>query len=106
MPRTSSLFDIIKELQRRVAVLERNRQRFTSDLIGVSSVNTQHIVDLAVDNAKISDLAAGKLTAGTITVAVGVGDVARVKIDGANNRIIINDGIDDRILIGYQSGGF
>lgn len=31
---------------------------------------------------------------------------ANVKIDGANKRIIINDGSDDRILIGYQSGGF
>lgn len=29
-----------------------------------------------------------------------------VKIDGANARILISDGTDDRILIGYQSGGF
>ena len=31
---------------------------------------------------------------------------ANVKIDGANGRILINDGSYDRILIGYQSGGF
>ena len=31
---------------------------------------------------------------------------ANVKIDGANKRILINDGTNDRILIGYQSGGF
>ena len=31
---------------------------------------------------------------------------ANVKIDGANGRILINDGTNDRILIGYQSGGF
>lgn len=31
---------------------------------------------------------------------------SNVKIDGANARILINDGSNDRILIGYQSGGF
>lgn len=45
------------------------------------------------------------LGAGTINVAINVGD-GNVKIDGANKRIIINDGSNDRILIGYQSGGF
>ena len=34
-----------------------------------------------------------------------VGD-NRVKLDGAEERIIINDGTNDRILIGYDSGGF
>ena len=29
-----------------------------------------------------------------------------IKLDGQNKRIIINDGSDDRILIGYQAGGF
>jgi len=29
-----------------------------------------------------------------------------VKFDGANKRIIINDGTDDRVLIGFDSGGF
>ena len=29
-----------------------------------------------------------------------------VKIDGANKRIIISDGTNDRVLIGYQEGGF
>lgn len=32
--------------------------------------------------------------------------VSNVKIDGANKRIMINDGTNDRILIGYQSAGF
>ena len=36
-------------------------------------------------------------------IQVGTGNV---KVDGANKRIIINDGTNDRILIGYQSGGF
>lgn len=29
-----------------------------------------------------------------------------VFIDGKNKRIIVNDGSNDRILIGYQQGGF
>lgn len=36
-------------------------------------------------------------------IQVGIGNV---KIDGANKRILINDGTNDRILIGFQSGGF
>ncbi len=31
---------------------------------------------------------------------------AYVLIDQKNGRIIINDGTNDRILIGFQSGGF
>ena len=42
---------------------------------------------------------------GTYTNALNVGD-GNVKIDGANKRIIINDGTNDRVLIGYDSGGF
>ena len=37
------------------------------------------------------------------SVQVGNGNV---KIDGANKRILINDGSYDRILIGYQASGF
>lgn len=32
--------------------------------------------------------------------------VSNVKIDGANKRILINDGTFDRVLIGFQSSGF
>ena len=44
---------------------------------------------------------ASQVLAGDIQVGVG-----NVKIDGANKRIVINDGTNDRILIGFQSGGF
>lgn len=44
-------------------------------------------------------------TGQTITGDVAVGD-GKVKIDGANKRIVINDGSYDRVLIGYDSGGF
>lgn len=45
------------------------------------------------------------VNAGTNTNALNVG-AANVKIDGANKRILINDGSYDRVLLGYQSGGF
>lgn len=43
----------------------------------------------------------GQTLSGNIQVGA-----SNVKIDGANKRIIINDGSDDIILIGFQSGGF
>jgi hypothetical protein len=42
---------------------------------------------------------------GTNSNALNVGD-SKVKIDGANGRIIVNDGSDNRVLIGYGSGLF
>jgi len=30
----------------------------------------------------------------------------QIKLDGKNKRIIVNDGVNDRILIGYQKDGF
>ena len=30
----------------------------------------------------------------------------QIRLDGKNKRIIINDGTTDRVLIGYQQGGF
>lgn len=43
----------------------------------------------------------GQTLSGNILVGAG-----NVKIDGVNKNIIINDGSNDIILIGYQSGGF
>jgi hypothetical protein len=33
-------------------------------------------------------------------------DSGKIKIDGVNKRIIVNDGTNDRVLIGYYSGLF
>lgn len=70
-----------------------------------SAIRTRLIQDSAVTNEKIQSLSIDKLTAGTITVQASIGS-ANVKIDGANNRIIVNDGTNDRILIGYLAGKF
>ena len=77
----------------------------TSAKINDASITTAKIEDLAVTNAKVESLTATKLTAGTIAVGVNVGET-NIKLDGANKNIVINDGTNPRILIGYQSGGF
>lgn len=59
----------------------------------------------AVDDQRAADALLKSATAQNLTGDVQVG-TGNVKIDGANKRIIINDGSNDRILIGYQSGGF
>lgn len=68
-------------------------------------VKNADIEDLAVTNAKILSLVVSKLTTGTISVVANVGN-GNVKIDGGNKRILINDGTNDRILIGYLAGKF
>lgn len=43
--------------------------------------------------------------AGTNSAALAVGD-GKVLLDGGNKRIVINDGTNDRVLIGYLAGKF
>ena len=80
----------------------------TSDKLGEGSVDTINLVDYAVTDAKITSMSADKILAGDLVVAVGVGSSngGYIRLDGENNRIIVNDGTDNRILIGFQSGGF
>ena len=62
---------------------------------------------ITADKLSVTQLDAVAANTGTLTVdeTISVGN-ANVKIDGVNKRIIINDGTNDRVLIGYQSGGF
>jgi hypothetical protein len=39
----------------------------------------------------------------TGSINLGVGNVV---VDGTNKRILVNDGTNDRCLLGFQSGGF
>lgn len=58
--------------------------------------------DNSVTNAKIVNLDADKINAGTVTVSLGLGSTATgyIRLDGANNRIIVNDGTTNRVAIG------
>ena len=84
---------------------------------GITARDLSGITTFAIEGATGSAVFKGIVQAGSIvsdsyivgeSVLTGYIDVGNgnVKIDGENKRIIINDGSDDRILIGYQSGGF
>ena len=51
---------------------------------------------------KSFDIAGGNFSKNTV---IELGS-PYIKIDGKNRRIIINDGVNDRILIGYLKDGF
>lgn len=55
-----------------------------------------------VGNSKIVGVSAEKIIAGTVDVAINLGTATTgyVRLDGANNRIIVNDGTTNRIVIG------
>lgn len=62
------------------------------------TLNTQ---DNAVTDAKIASLSADKVITGILQSTDG-----KTYFDLDNKKIIVNDGTNDRVLIGYQSGGF
>ena len=72
---------------------------FSVDLDGnviATSIDLSNYLDKSATNEQVS---------GTIRLGTGTG-AASIILDGANKRIIVNDGTHDRVLIGYQSGGF
>jgi len=79
----------------------------TGDAVFKGIVQAGAVIATDIDGERIltNTLDADRIKASTIEVALDVGE-GNVKIDGANKRIIINDGTNDRILIGFQSGGF
>lgn len=73
---------------------------------GIIAKNVNGDTTFALDGTTGDATFKGTIQAGAfISGAVEVGS-GNVQIDGANKRIIINDGTDDIILIGYQQGGF
>jgi len=79
--------------------------QITSAYIADGAITNAKIGSAAIDDSKIGTLTANKISAGTITVAMELG-TGNIILDGANKQILINDGTNDRVLIGYQSGGF
>jgi len=72
---------------------------FSVDLDGnviATSIDLSNYLDKTATNEQV---------AGTIRLGTGTG-TASIILDGANKRIIINDGTHDRVLMGYQLGGF
>lgn len=76
---------------------------------GSININNAFTVDssgnMVATSATISGYISTTGTGQTLSGSINTGN-GNVLIDGANKRIIINDGSYDRVLIGYQSGGF
>jgi hypothetical protein len=74
----------------------------SGDKLGEGSVDTINIVNYAVTDAKITSMSANKILTGDLVVAVDVGNPATgyVRLDGVNNRILVHDGTNPRIVIG------
>jgi len=66
-----------------------NISNITTYIAG-AAIDTALIRDAAIVNAKIFDLEASKITAGTIDVNINIGS-ANISLDGVNNRILISD---------------
>lgn len=80
------------------------RVNMDGDLVASSATITGYASDsdlTDLENAALVKASTTQILSGKIIV----GD-NKITIDGVNKRIIINDGTYDRILIGYQSGGF
>lgn len=71
-------------------------------------IRTTTVQDNAITDRKITSISADKIGAGTVIVSINLGTATTgyMKLDGANNNIVINDGTVDRIIMGYKSGGF
>ena len=76
---------------------------YVAESVGADAITAGEWV--AVSDARAADALLKAGSTQTLSGDIQIGE-ANVKIDGANKRILINDGADDRILIGYQSGGF
>lgn len=88
----SNLIRVVQRLTDRISKLEAMLQG--------QPVGTARIADAAITNAKINDLSADKITAGTISVGVNIGE-ANVRIEGDEARMIVQDDDgDDRVIVG------
>jgi hypothetical protein len=75
----------------------KSRQIYNLDFLKVNNV--------VITNSEIEDVGADKITDGTLDAVIPIG-ATNIKIDGDNNRITINDGSNDRVLLGYLAGKF
>jgi len=76
---------------------------YVAESVGANEITAGEWV--LIDDQRAADALLKAGSTQTLTGDIQVGE-SNIKIDGANKRIIINDGTNDRILIGYQSGGF
>ena len=78
---------------------------------GITARDIVGLTTFAIDGTTGDLILLGELRSGSvITGSLITGEVTigedNIKIDGENRRIIISDGTNDRVLIGFQDGGF
>jgi hypothetical protein len=86
-------------------IVARNASNVTTFAIDGDDGSATFLGTVAANSIISCDVSASRITAGTIAAAANLGN-ANVILDGANKRIVINDGTNDRVLIGYLSGKF
>jgi hypothetical protein len=98
-----NILEIVARQEKRIAQLEAmlNGQSIRTARIADASITNIKIKDASITDAKIVSLSADKITAGEIIVAVDIGSPSSgyIRLDGDNNRIIVNDGTTNRVLI-------
>ncbi len=73
---------------------------------GITARDSAGLTTIAIDGITGDIVIKGTLQAGSVIAGeVVVGDNSLI-LDGANRRIIVNDGDKDRVLIGFQKDGF
>lgn len=91
-----------QNLIRVIARLQEDINRVKALLSGVP-ISTVRIADASITNAKIVSMEADKITAGDIIVGIDIGGTFSgryIRIDGANGRIVSNDGTTNRGVFG------
>lgn len=71
----------------------------------IESPKGNFYIDFDKEKIEFPSVSVDKLTSGTIKAVSNLGD-ENILLDGENSRILINDGTNDRILIGYLENGF
>lgn len=73
---------------------------------GLTARDLAGITTFALDATTGDAIFKGTVQAGTLIGGEVIVGNNRIIIDGENKKIIINDGSNDRVLIGYDPGGF
>ena len=73
---------------------------------GITAKNLNGTTTFTLDGKTGNASFLGTIQAGTLIAGATQVGSSSVLIDGANGRIVVNDGTNDRILMGYQLNGF
>lgn len=86
-------------------VTQNESGAITRAFMGSAIIGNAQLGTAIIGTAQVGTLSFNEISGGTINVLASLG-TGNIKLDGANKRIVVNDGTVDRIYIGFQSGGF